>query len=286
MKRFFILFIMLLFPSTNLIFAQQDTTKKSGWFPSGVAGINLSQIALNNWTQGGDNSLSWTLTGNFSAKYISDSLSGFTLENSLKFAYGRTKLGGQDYRTNDNEFYLVNLISKKIDNWEIEPFFSNSVRSTITKGYDYKTAAPTEIADFFDPGYVTQSIGFNYERLEHFKTRLGVAAQEVFTKYNTKYTDDPATPEIETYRFDLGIESVTSSEFTVAQNLLAKTNLRLFSRYKKLSVWDVRWDNALIAKVNDFINVSLTFLFVYQEDQSKQAQMKQTLLLGIVYTVF
>jgi hypothetical protein len=108
----------------------------------------------------------------------------------------------------------------------------------------------------------------------------------VFTNVNTKYTDDPTTTKVETFKFDLGFESVTTSEVTLAQNLVLKSNLRLFSRFKELSVWDVRWDNALIARINDFMNVNLSFLFVYQKDQSKQGQIKQTLQLGIVYTLF
>ena len=118
---------------TNQLFSQQDTTKKYGWFPKGVAGLNLSQISLSNWTQGGDNALSWVLTGDFSAKYVNEEI---TLDNSLKIAYGRTKLGGGDMRTNDNDIYLVNLISKNMG-WKFNPFFSNSVRTTVTTGYDY-----------------------------------------------------------------------------------------------------------------------------------------------------
>lgn len=275
--------IIILFFSANLAFAQQDTTKKIGWFPKGIAGLNVSQIALSNWSQGGDNSLTWTLAGDFALKYMNENI---TFDNSLKVAYGRTKLGGQEFRTNDNDFYLVNLISKNIDAWEIKPFFSNSIRTSISRGFDYSTTPETEIADFFDPGYINQSVGFIYDKHKYFTTRLGLGAQEVFTNVNAKYTDDPATQKIETFKFDLGLESVTTSEFTVAQNLLLKSNLRLFSRFKKLSVWDVRWDNSIIAKINDFMDVNLTFLFVYQEDQSKQGQIKQTLQLGIVYTIF
>lgn len=274
--------LILLIP-VNLVIAQQDTTKTTGWFPKGIAGLNLSQIALSNWSQGGDNSLTWTITGDFGLKYKNESI---TFDNTLKTAYGRTKLGDQEFRTNDNDFYLVNLVSKNIDDWAVKPYFSNSIRTALTKGYDYKTTPKTEIADFFDPGYINQSIGFIYDRYKYFTTRLGLGAQEIFTNVNTKYTDDPATPEIETFKFDMGLESVTNSEINVAQNLLLKSSLRLFSRFKRLSVWDVRWDNSLIAKVNDFINVNVTFLFVYQEDQSKQGQIKQTLQLGIVYTLF
>ena len=282
MKKYIIICFMIILFATNQLFSQQDTTKKYGWFPKGVAGLNLSQISLSNWTQGGDNALSWVLTGDFSAKYVNEEI---TFDNSLKMAYGRTKLGSGDVRTNDNDIYLVNLISKNMG-WKVNPFFSNSVRTTITTGYDYSLNPPQEIAGFFDPGYVTQALGFTYNNEKQFNTRLGVAAQETFTKKNTKYTDDPATTEIETFKIETGIESVTNAEYTLAENLLAKSSLRLFTRFKDLSVWDVRWDNTIVAKVNDFINVNFALLLVYQKDQIDRLQVKEALQLGIVYTIF
>ena len=283
MKNFAITLVLFLFVSTISAFGQQDTTKKIGWFPSGITGLNVSQISLSNWSQGGENSLTWTLTGDFTLKYTNEKI---TFDNTLKVAYGRTKAGDIEWRTNDNDFYLVTLLAKNIDDWELKPYFSNSVRTAITKGYDYSTIPYTETADFFDPGYVNQSIGLLYDKHKYFTTRLGFGAQEVFTNINTKYTDDPATTEIETFKFDLGIESVSTSEVELAENLVVKSNLRLFTRFKDLSVWDVRWDNALIAKINDFMNVNLTFLLIYQEDQSLQRQIKQALQLGFVYSIF
>ena len=56
--------------------------------------------------------------------------------------------------------------------------------------------------------------------------------------------------------------------------------------FNDLSVWDVRWDNAIVAKVNNFINVNFAFLMVYQQDQSTKVQIKEALQLGIVYTIF
>ena len=143
-----------------------------------------------------------------------------------------------------------------------------------------------EIADFFDPGYVTQALGFTYNKDKQFNTRLGIAAQETFTRKNTRYTDDPATTGVEKFKIETGLESVTNAEYTLAENLLAKSSLRLFTRFKDISVWDVRWDNAIVAKVNDFINVNFTLLLVYQKDQIDRLQVKEVLQLGIVYTIF
>jgi hypothetical protein len=262
-------------------FPQQDSIKLNTWLPTAGVGLNISQLALSNWTQGGENSITYTFNGTGGLVYKS---TGWTFKNNLKFAYGRTKLGGSDFRTNDNELYLESVISKNIS-WPVSPYFSNTLLSPLGVGYTYTTDPPTEIAAFFDPGYLTQSLGFTYQQQKGFDTRLGIAVQETFTRNNTQFSDDPATVKIEKFKAETGIESVTNGEYILAENLLFKSSLRLFTRFKSLDVWDVRWDNSIIAKINDYLNTSLSYLLVYQKDQSVKTQMKEGLQLGIHYTI-
>ncbi len=276
--------IILLFTFSSIAFSQdakKDSIPLNTWVPTSVIGLNISQIALSNWTQGGDNAITWTFTLNGSLRYYSE---GWKFRNNLTAAYGRTKLGSQDFRTNDNELYLESVLSKKID-WAVDPYFSNSVRTAISTGYDYGVDPAVAIAGFFDPGYVTQSLGFLYEKDKIISTRLGIALQETFTNKYVNYSDDPNTAKIEKFKLETGIESVTNFEYTVAENLLFQSNLRLFSRFKSMDVWDVRWGSAIVAKVNDFLNVNLTALVIYQKDQSPKTQLKQALQLGFVYTL-
>jgi len=277
------LFLALLLTTSFIIssYSQEDSVKLNTWLPTAAAGLNISQLALSNWTQGGENSLTWTLTGTGSLKYKSIE---WTFNNNLKVAYGRTKLGGSDFKTNDNELYLESVISKNI-NFAVDPYFSNTVRTSVSTGYSYDTDPPTEIASFFDPGYLSQSIGLTYQKEKGFDTRLGVGVQETFTRNNVQFSDDPETAEVEKFKAETGIESVTNAQYIIAENLLLKSNLRLFSRFKSLDVWDVRWDNAIVAKINDFLNASLSYLLIYQKDQSLKTQIKEGLQLGIVYTI-
>lgn len=261
--------------------AKKDSSFAPFWTPTAIAGLNISQLALSNWTQGGDNSLTWTITGNLGYNYRSMSWNFF---NNLKVAYGRTKLGTQNFRTNDNDLYLESVLSLRIG-WPVDPFFSNTIRTTVAPGYNYNNDQATEIANFFDPGYVTQSIGFTYDRLYNFKTRLGVAVQETFTNHFRQYSDDKTTTPKEAFKAETGFQSVTSGQVQIAENLLLNSNLTLFTRFESLDVWDVRWDNSIVAKVNSWLNVNLGFLFIYQKDQSLTAQMKQSLQLGIVYSI-
>ncbi len=253
------------------------------WIPTMVTGLNISQIAFSNWTQGGSNALTWTVTGNVGLDYKSD---GWMLRNRAKGAYGRTKLGGQGYITNDNELFFENVLSYNVG-WATDPFFSNTVITTLTKGYNYNSSTPVLIADFFDPGYVTQSLGFNYGKLKFVTTRLGLATQEVFANKYRQYTDNPKTPnKAEAFKLETGFESVSQAKVHVADNILLTSGLRLFTRFENLTVWDVRWDNVVAAKVNSFINVNFNYQLVYQQDQSMTTQMKEGLQVGVVYSVF
>ncbi len=273
--------LLLVFLALPITAQKKDSTILNKWIPSAVAGFNISQLALSNWSQGGENSLTWTLTGDFSYNYQGNDIE---VKNNLRLAYGRTKLGSEDFKTNNNDFYLESVILKKID-FPVDPYFSNTVRTSLTIGYNYGTTPKTEIVNFFDPGYVTQSIGFYYEPNKEFNTRLGIGVEEVFTRNNTKYADNKSTPKIEKSGIEAGIESVTSLKKLVAENLLLKSKLRLFTRFNSLDVWDVRWDNTIVAKINGFLNVNFTFLLVYQQDQSLKTQIKQGLQLGFVYTI-
>ena len=97
---------------------------------------------------------------------------------------------------------------------------------------------------------------------------MGFAAQKVFTKkYGVLYNIDPESGKAKNFRIEAGLESVITTEFTIADNLLFKGNLRLITRYKSLDVWDVRWNNILIPKINEFLNVNLTYLFIYEKAQ-------------------
>jgi len=281
MKNKLSLTLVLIISFTLYVFPQQDSIKLNTWLPTAAVGLNISQLALSNWTQGGENSITYTFNGTGGLVYKSI---GWTFSNNLKFAYGRTKLGGTDFRTNDNELYLESVISKNID-WVLSPYFSNTVRTPLGIGYTYDTDPPTEIAAFFDPGYLSQSVGLTYKQVKGFDTRLGLAVQETFTRNNTQFSDDPATTNIEKFKAETGIESVTNGEYVLDDNLLFKSNLRLFSRFNSLDVWDVRWDNSIVAKINNYLNTSLSYLLIYQKDQSVKTQMKEGLQLGINYTI-
>ena len=83
--------LIICITALNFIFCQQKDTLLYDWMPDAAIGLNVNQIALSNWTAGGDNAISWTLSGNIGLKEVTKEW-GFV--NNLSLAYGRTKLGG------------------------------------------------------------------------------------------------------------------------------------------------------------------------------------------------
>ncbi|MBU1095349.1 MAG: DUF3078 domain-containing protein [Bacteroidetes bacterium] len=279
MKKFIVYFLIVF---AAVISAQEKETDPNlgKWVPSLVTGLNISQISFSNWAQGGDNSLAFTLMGEFSLKYKTEK---WRFKNYVKTAFGKTKLGDADIRQTDNEIYLETVLSLNIG-WAVDPFISNSVRTAITEGFDYSKVPAVKIADLFDPGYITQSIGFTYDKSEIIQTRLGIAFQETFTNKLNQYSDDPDTKDkIEDFKFDTGMESVTDAKLKLDDNLLYTTKLRVFTRFQSLDVWDVRWDNAISAKVNSWLNVNLGIILIHEISQTRKTQLKEALQIGIVY---
>jgi hypothetical protein len=248
-----------------------EEKKDTLWTPNGVIGLNLSQVAFT----------LFTLLG---LDYIGDP---WKWKNTLKVTYGRTKVGEQEYRTNDNEIFFESLLSHDL-NWEVSPYVGFTARTAVTKGFDYGVDPALQIVDFLDPLYLTQGIGFIYDKVENFTTRLGVGFKQTFAKdFSARYTDDPETVnEVEDFKFESGIESVTTYKVKFLENMEYYTYLRLFGRFEDISVWDVRWDNILVAKINDYFNVNFNLLLIHDVDETLKSQIKEALQLGISYTLF
>lgn len=262
--------------------SEQEDSVKVYWIPRGVASINLSQVAFSNWSKGGENSIAYTLGGDFGVKYDGDK---WLFDNGLKITYGQTKIEDASFKTNENEIYFETVLTKKLG-WKVDPYASNILRTGVATSYKYSDDGDIPTASFFDPAYISQSLGFNYTKLKIVKTRLGVAVQETFADRFRKSTDDPETEEIESFKFETGMESVTEMNWKFMENMLYKSNLRLFTTFEKPDVWDVRWDNLVSAKVNKYVSVNFNFLLIHMIQETRRTQIKESLQLGLSYNIF
>jgi hypothetical protein len=259
----------------------QDKPPEYGWNKTLVTGLNITQVSFKDWVQGGENTLAWTFLA--SGKFI-DEQESFTWSNNLKMTYGQTKIGSREFEKTDDELFFESMLAYKLG-WKVNPYAALMVRTQFAPGYKSINTVRTQTSGFFDPGYLQESVGFTYSAGEMFTTRLGVALRQTFSK-TYGFADDGTTPELEDFKFATGIESSSGFKFDLMENVLFTSQLNLFSAFNKIDVWDVRWDNVISAKVNQYITTSITVQLLHEIALSRRTQIKEVLALGLSYSIY
>ncbi len=276
-------FILVILTFSVVAAQAQDTTATHfGWKKETVGNLSFTQTSFDNWVQGGENAVAWQADVN--AKFIDDR-EKFNWSNTGKVSFGRIKVGGLESRKAADEIKLESVFTYK---WGVyvNPYIAATGLTQIATGYSYADTTKTAISAFMDPGYFTQSFGIGYSPAAEFKSRLGVALKETFTKkYPVPYADDPKTTAIEKTKTEIGAESVTDVSKKVGGSILWTSKLELFSNLKQANQIDVNFDNIFSAKVSKYINVALNVKLFYDRDISKKRQLKQVLSLGMSYAL-
>lgn len=262
--------------------AGADSSKPFGWTHNIVTGVNLTQVSFKDWVQGGENALSYTLW--FGATSVQEKEKTHWV-NTLKLAFGQSRLGSQGLRKTDDEIYFETLLIYKLGVY-INPYAAGTFRTQFASGYKYDDlGTKTAVSKIFDPAYLTQSVGAAYQPIPEVTTRLGVAIREVLTGDFPRYADDPQTLEVEKTKVEGGIESVTDAEWKFAENMKFTSKLALFAPFKTLDEIILRNDNTITAKVNEYVNVSFNVQFIHDVTVTRRTQVKEVLAIGISYTL-
>ena len=272
-------------PVRSLAQEDQSTPPKPeyGWKHGLVAGLTLTQVAFTDWKQGGENALAYTLSAD--GKSI-DEEENSNWTNTYKFAFGQTRLGGQGLRKTDDVIDLSTVFTYKLGTL-INPYAAANLKTQIAKGFFYpKPDSSYQVSAFFDPAFLTQSAGVGYQPLKEIKTRLGVGLREVLTNKFNQYTDDPATNKVEKSTVDGGMESVTNVEWQLEDNILFTTQLELFAPFKTFDEVVVRDNTSITAKVSKYITAILNVQLINEKRVSPRTQIKETIALGLSYSIF
>ncbi len=262
-------------------FGQPADSLRSPWQSKAVGSLNLTQVTFDNWTQGGENAFSWQLLLDTQFAYQRERLS-WTI--SGKFSFGKTRLGKSGFRKSVDEIRLESVLKFSAAP-SLNPFFALTALTQFAPAYDYTAEGAPQISAFLDPGYFTQSLGLSLSPLAGFKARAGLAMKETITRnYPAPYADDPATPEVEKTRTEVGMDAVADLSRKLSKTILLTSKLQLFSNLKGIDEVDVFWDNLFSAQVAKHINVNWNFRLIYDKNVSKKRQINQSLAIGLTYT--
>ncbi len=274
--------LLVLFFCSSVFLVSQTEPPKPDWTHTLVSGFTVTQVSHTNWAQGGENALAYTLT--FDGKSVRD-VTTTNWSNSYKIAYGQTRLGSKGLRKIEDKIELESVLTYKIGT-SINPYASATFKSQFDDGFKYDDVANTKVktSSRFDPAYLTQAVGLGYQPYENVKTRLGAALREVLSDAQG-YADDPATTTVETSKVEGGLESVTDVSWQFEENILFVSKLEMFAPFNHLDVVIVRSDNMLVAKVNSYISVNLNVQLINNAHITPRTQVKQTLAMGLTYTL-
>jgi hypothetical protein len=253
--------------------------------------LNFSQSAFtDNYSAGGVSALALGSNFDYKTEY---NKAPFDYTSELNLIYGISKNKGQGSRKTNDRIFLDNKIANQLSkHWFF--FGSLSFESQFSKGYQYGTGTGADatpdllISDFMAPGYLTESVGFEYKPVKYFDLRFGTGtARQTFVKDTTIYHNLPANYGVtpgHTFKNDLAFQVVAGIDKDVMKNLHINARYALFIPYgQSLAYISHRIDATLTAKVNRLINVTMNGTFLYDKNTSPQAQGTEGLALGVAY---
>jgi len=99
------------------------------------------------------------------------------------------------------------------------------------------------------------------------------------------YADDAKTTALEKSKVEGGMESVTEIEWKIEDNILFTSKIEMFAPFKTFDEVVMRGDNTLAMKVSKYVTTNLNVQFINEKKVTPRTQFKETLSLGISYTL-
>lgn len=262
------------------------TDSLAGWEMAMVARLSGSQAGYSNWARGGVNSLAVTsgLDWDLSARSAS-----WQQTHNIRLAFGLVKQDTLDLRKAHDEIEHTSSLQYHGNGFfkHFTPTIALQTRTQFAEGLNYKRnpfedgrEPPVKVSDIMSPAIFTQTIGLTYEPTAWFVQRVGVAAKQTMVlieRFRLLY----GVPPSRSVFIEIGVESRTRVDRTLAENVRLRSSLGLFAAFNSPDLPDLLWENRMTMKVNDWLSVDLNGDFLYDRDISRAVQIKEVFSLGI-----
>ena len=285
-----VLLALALFATSASAQDADTLTAADGWRSSLVASLAGNQASYSNWQEGGINAVAVTA----SAEGAFDRVVGRVLTTQrTRLALGVLRQDTLDFRKAiDVARYAVSAELATDD--PFRPTASFSARSQFAPGYDY---SPTEedyptlpiipghelkVSDAFSPLVLTQSAGVAYRPGNGFLARTGLALKETIVAIDRLRPVFGNGPD-QAVRTEVGIDAEVGIEREVMENVILRSRLYGFQAFGQIGneAPDVLFENTLVLKVNDLLNVTIDGAALYDADISGDLQLRESVAVGI-----
>ncbi|WP_379992047.1 DUF3078 domain-containing protein [Dyadobacter subterraneus] len=278
--------------SNSLNAARLKVEKDTSWHKMEV-GANFNQGSFSpQWTGGGVSSIGIGVLFNalFEKKKGKNSW-----RNDLQTQYGFAKNEGQGSRKNMDRIFFDTKYNRDVSS-KCALFANINFQSQFAGGFDYSLNADSvmikrKVSRFAAPAYFTQSIGMEYKPADYFFLDLAPGAfRQTIVWDKNLYVN---TPDQNNYGVAIGkrihyelalMQIVANFNKDITKQMNLKFRYQLYSSLIDPSQIDSRLDASVTAKLNKYMNVNLSAILVYNEDQSANIQLAQGLNIGFLYS--
>ncbi len=240
------------------------------WRIGGDGSIGFTQSYLNNWKKGGQSALSMLLVLKGFANYSSNE-GIIKWENSGEIRNGWIRPGGKETETqkNDDKLEFTSRFGvSAFKKWYYSAEFN--FETQFFNGYKYPTKDnPDPISAFMSPSKTFFKLGLDYKPNNNFSLLLSpLTAKNIFVKDTVKI--DPtkfSVPAGKRGFWEPGLNADITYKKDITSEILYETKYKMFINYQEpFSKFDINWENLMVMKLNDHINMRMMIHMIYDSD--------------------
>lgn len=264
-------------------------THEQRWFFYGQNNLLFNQASFSNWNAGGNNNIGVIGKVNYNLIYKKNR---HYLENIFNLRYGFVAQEGSSTRKTEDYISVSSNYGYELN----EAYYLSTgfqFISQFTRGYNYGvTPNPTKmdrISQFMAPGYLNLGLGLSYNPNENLQVILRPINGQ-FTFVTDSLLQKAGRYGLErdgqSLRAELGARLNALYRIKIYNDIHYTNQLSLFSNYlSHPERVDIAYSGILNMKFNKYLNAMVSIDLIYDHDQIKQLQRKQTLGIGLSYTL-
>ena len=258
----------------------QETKKDTSyWKKGGSISLNFNNTSLSNWAAGGKSSVALGSIVDLFANYEKGKNNWVS---NINWAAGMARVGDKKelLKKSDDQLILFSKFRRNIKpNWGLASFaelrtqvLSNPIYTT---NPDSSNNAKREVktnlfnSSFMSPGYLTTSIGWEYNKGTNFYLHASPLAGRGTFVLDDSLSNLP-TPlygleKGKKVLFQFGSLVRSGFKLNVMENVSFASNLTLFTPYKSWGNIDVTWETLTTFKINKFLTTTFSTQLLYYD---------------------
>lgn len=290
--------ILLMFTAMLALNAQVDAVGgevepavEKSWKKGGSLALNFNNTGLSNWAAGGQSSVA---LGSIVDLYANYQKGKDNWTNTLNWAAGLSRVGDNSNLVKKSDDLLI-VFSKYRRNikprWGLAAFAE--LRTQVLLGNQYRAFGEDSLgnnilrdgkreekldnylSNLLSPGYLTTSIGWEYNRGKTFYVHATPLAGRATTVFDDEvFTNNGVVEGGNLYGVDFGksvnfqLGSLVRSGLVteLMENVKFSTTLMLFSPYDNYGNIDVTWETLTSFKINKFLTTTFSTQMLYYDD--------------------